>query len=162
MRLEEDYHAALAWMVTKHLHIFTSSPQRQLGVWGESCCMPKNHSCPRPGMYHAQIHQCTGSNPPPSSPTMVVEWQFTSCLHMVDLPVLVFLLRFHFSYAYHNRTYPTFSLRTLDVTMTSLWHHLPMTSLWHHLPMTSFLHHYDLIPHLWPHLLHYDVITGTL
>ena len=25
-----------------------------------------------------------------------------------------------FSYAYHNRTYPTFSQRTLDVTMTSL------------------------------------------
>ena len=30
MRLEEDYHAALAWMVTKCLHIFTSSPQGNL------------------------------------------------------------------------------------------------------------------------------------
>ena len=56
-------------------------------------------------------------------------------------PILVLVLRFHF-YAYHIRTHPTFSLRTLDVTMTSLWHHLPMTSL---------LHHYDLIFHLWPH-----------
>ena len=58
-----------------------------------------------------------------------------------------------FIHAYHIRTDPTFSLRTLDVTMTSSWHHSPMT---------SFLHHYDLILHLWYHLPHYDVIDRTL
>ena len=36
-------------------------------------------------------------------------------------------------YAYHIWTDPTFSYRTLNITMTSLWHHL---HLWHH---------YDLI-----------------
>ena len=72
-------------------------------------------------------------------------WTFShSCIVFVTIS---------FSYAYHNRTDPTFSLWTLDVTITSLWHHLPMTSLWpHSTPMTSPL----------STLLHYDVITGTL
>ena len=50
-----------------------------------------------------------------------------------------------FSYAYHNRTYPTFSLRTLDITMTSWWHHYDTTNLWPHsyITMTSSLHHYS-------------------
>ena len=48
-------------------------------------------------------------------------------------------------YAYHTWTSPTFSLRTLDIIMTSSWHHL---HLWYHsyiiTPlMTSFLHHYS-------------------
>ena len=64
-----------------------------------------------------------------------------------------YVLRFHF-HAYHTRTVPTFSSRTLDVTMTSLWHH---PYLWHHhyITMISFLT-YDLI------LLHYDIITRTV
>ena len=47
-----------------------------------------------------------------------------------------------FSYAYHNRTNPTFSL-------TNPWCHndVIMTSS----SMTSLLHHYDIILHLWPH-----------
>ena len=48
-----------------------------------------------------------------------------------DLHVLRFLY-----YAYHIRTHPTFSLRTLDIIMTSLWRHptydIILTSLWHH------------------------------
>ena len=58
------------------------------------------------------------------------------------------------SYAYHTWTDPTFFFQTLDVILTSLWHH---PHLWHHhyIIMTSLLT-YDLI------LLHYDVITRTL
>ena len=72
------------------------------------------------------------------SQTWIIYWNGAAKLGSVTIS---------FSYAYHNQTDPTFSLQTLDVTMTSLWHHPPMT---------SFLHHYDLI------LLHYYVITRTL
>ena len=48
---------------------------------------------------------------------------------------------------------PHFFLRTLDVTMTSLWHHPPMT---------SFLHHYDLIPlHFTPLRCHHQNTINT-
>ena len=48
------------------------------------------------------------------------------------------------TYAYHTWTHPSFSLRTLDVIMTSSLHHYDI------------IFTYDLI------LLHYDVITRTL
>ena len=52
------------------------------------------------------------------------------------------------SYAYHNRTDPTFSLNEPLMSqwhhydITYLWHHYDITYLWHHsyITMTSFLH----------------------
>ena len=41
-------------------------------------------------------------------------------LHLFTNQALSKSVTISFSYAYHNRTDPTFSLRTLDVTMTSL------------------------------------------
>ena len=67
--------------------------------------------------------------------------------------VSVVIVTISFSYAYHNRTNPTFSLQTLDLTMTSLWHHPPMT---------SFLLHYDLISlHLTPLRRHHQNTINT-
>ena len=81
----------LTWMATKHIHVFTTLPQGQLGLWGESHHLQEDHRCSWPCIHHVQIHWCMWSALPSPSLALVVTWWMYSCSSLVDLPILIFL-----------------------------------------------------------------------